>query len=133
MLDNRQKYFDDIVKRDSSQMKWHEGWTNRLKNLENNANKMIQEGFYTPPYYNEITPFDKGYKGNLQPIGDIPDRDAKRNKYQYNRNKAIERGILKMYQWIILVLIIYLNMGIILHKMETLILNVHLMTWLLGK
>ena len=95
MLHNRQKYFDDIVKQNPSQMKWHEGWTNRLKNLENYANKMIQDGFYTPPYYNEITPFDEGYKGNLKPVGDIPDREAKRNKYQYNRNKAIERGHIK--------------------------------------
>ena len=30
MQNNRQKYFDDIVKRDPSQMKWHEGWTYRL-------------------------------------------------------------------------------------------------------
>lgn len=95
MLDNRQKYFDDIVKHNPSQRKWHEGWTNRLKTLENNANKMIQDGFYTPPYYNEITPFDEGYKGNLKPVGDIPDREAKKNKYQYNRNKAIERGHIK--------------------------------------
>ena len=99
MLDNRRKYFDDIVRQHigttKDQSENIEGWYNRLTKLENNANKMIQDGFYTPPYYNEITPFDEGYKGNLKPVGDIPDREAKRNKYQYNRNKAIERGHIK--------------------------------------
>lgn len=95
MIDNRRKYYDDNVKHNPRQMEFREGWENRLKDLENNANKMINEGFYTPSYYNEITPFDKGYKGNLQPVGDIPDREAKRNKYQYNRNKAIEKGYIK--------------------------------------
>ncbi len=133
MLDNRQKYFDDIVKRSPDQMVFYDGWKNRLKNLENNANKMINEGFYTPPYYNEITPFDKGYKGNLQPVGDIPDRDAKRNKYQYNRNKAIEKGYIKIYQWITLALTTNLRLVITLLKTENLILSVRLMTWLLGK
>ena len=133
MLDNRQKYFDDIVKRSPDQMVFYDGWKNRLKNLENNANKMINEGFYTPPYYNEITPFDKGYKGNLQPVGDIPDRDAKRNKYQYNRNKAIEKGYIKIYQWITLALTTNIRLVITLLKTENLILSVRLMTWLLGK
>lgn len=95
MIDNRRKYYDDIVKHNPRQMEFCEGWENRLKDLENNANKMINEGFYTPSYYNEITPFDKGYKGNLQPVGDILDREAKRNKYQYNRNKAIEKDYIK--------------------------------------
>ena len=95
MLDNRRKYFDKIIERNPSQIEFRDGWENRLKNLEENANKMIQDGFYTPPYYNELTPFDSGYKGNLQPVGDIPNREAKRNKYQYNRNKADERGYIK--------------------------------------
>lgn len=95
MLDNRKKYFDNIIKRDSKQVVFKDGWDERLKRLEINANKMIQEGFYKPSYYDELTPFDEGYNGNLNPVGDIPNRDAKRNKYQYNRNKAKEKGYIK--------------------------------------
>lgn len=99
MLDNRKQYYDDIIKYDISQMEFKEGWDNRLKMLENNANKMINEGFFVPSYYKELTPFDKGYKGNLTPVDEIPDRDAKRNKYQYNRNKAIEKGFIKKTEY----------------------------------
>ncbi len=95
MLDNRRKYYDDIVKHDASQAVFKDGWNNRLNNLENNANKMISDGFYRPSYYDELTPFDKGYNGNLNPVEEIPNRDFKRNKYQYNRNKAKEAGYIK--------------------------------------
>ncbi len=95
MLDKRKEHYDNIISKDASQLEFKDGWYNRLKTLENNANKMIKDGFYKPDYYDEITPFDKGYKGNLNPVGEIPDRDAKRNKYQYNRNKAVEAGIIK--------------------------------------
>lgn len=52
----------------------------KKNNLEKNANKMISDGFYRPSYYDELTPFDKGYNGNLNPVEEIPNRDAKGNK-----------------------------------------------------
>lgn len=95
MLDERKKYYDNIIERLPEQGKYREGWYNRLNTLENNANKMIEKGFYQPPYYKEKTPFDDGYDGNLKPVGNINNKEAIRNKYQYNRNKAIEKGYIK--------------------------------------
>ena len=94
MLDNRKKYYDSLSTQ-PQQGKFLEGWYNRLKTLENGANQMIKEGFYVPSYYSELTPFDDGYKGNLKPVGNIPNKEAKRNKYQYNRNWAKQRGYIK--------------------------------------
>lgn len=56
---------------------------------------MIETGFYQPIYYNEKTPFDDEYNGNLNSVGNIENREFKRNKYQYNRNKAIQNGYIK--------------------------------------
>ena len=95
MLDNRKKYYDDIISKNAKQLEFKDGWYSRLKTLENNANQMIKDGIFRPSYYKDVTPFDEGYKGNLNPVGDIPDRESKRNKYQYYRNKAVERGLLK--------------------------------------
>lgn len=95
MLDNRKKYYDNIIKNNPSQEKFKVGWYNRLNLLETNANKMIESGFYQPAYYNEKTPFDDGYKGNLNSVGNIENKEFKRNKYQYNRNKAIQNGYIK--------------------------------------
>ena len=94
MLNNRKRYYESLMIQ-PERRKFLDGWYRRLNLIENGANQMINEGFYRPSYYNELTPFDDGYKGNLEPVGNIPNKEAKRNKYQYNRNWAIERGYIK--------------------------------------
>lgn len=88
MLENRKKYYENIIFNQPSQGVFKEGWDNRLKFLENSANKMVESGFYIPPYYNEITPFDEGYEGPLTSRTNADNKMALRNKYQYNLNKA---------------------------------------------
>ena len=82
------KYYENIIFNQPSQGVFKEGWDNRLKFLENSANKMVESGFYIPPYYNEITPFDEGYEGPLISRTNADNKMALRNKYQYNLNKA---------------------------------------------
>ncbi len=95
MLENRKKHYENQAKQPNL-AQFKEVWFNRLKDVENNANKIINEGLWRPDYYNEITPFDKGYNGSLNQVDEnIPDRQNKRNKYQYLRNKAIQDGIIK--------------------------------------
>lgn len=71
-----------------------EGWLNRVKYLERDADQMIEKGIYTPPYINDKTPFDSNYQGSLQKVpADINTQKVK-NKYQYllNKQKQITGG-----------------------------------------
>lgn len=94
MLENRRKHYDKQSAL-PGQAGFREGWYNRQENLEKFSEKILKDGLWRPSYYNELTPFDDGYDGNLKPVGDIPNKEKKRNKYQYNRNKAIQNGIIK--------------------------------------
>ena len=45
MLSNRRKYYDNIILNNPKQEKFREGWYNRLKILEQNANKLNNMNF----------------------------------------------------------------------------------------
>ena len=95
-LKDRKSFYDNLIKRKPSQEEHRKGWYNRLKDIENNMNEIVNKGYYTPPYQNEKTPYDKNfndpnlntdfhnYKQNeLQNI---------KNKYLYLKNRGVSTG-----------------------------------------
>ena len=96
-LENRKKYYDRIIELHPEKQGYRQGWYNRLRDVEDNINKIVEEGLYTPPYDNEITPFDEEYEGIIK-IGDKKDGSKytpeelkrARNKYLYMQYKKGE-------------------------------------------
>ena len=99
VINGRLKHYENQKKIKPSQEKYFEGWQNRLRDVERNANKLIQDPKYKPKYNNSITPFDKGYNGAMQ----LTEKDLKkspeelersRNKYLYiMNNKGLPTGM----------------------------------------
>ena len=79
-----------MINRRPDQKVFEKGWMNRLKQVEDNANSMITNGFYTPSYANSITPFDEEYSGELKRVDNLDsyERERLKNKYQYLLNKS---------------------------------------------
>ena len=94
-LKERAKFHNVDIEKNPMQKEFKEGWFNRLKTLENNMNEIVNKGYYVPPYQNEITPFDKEYKGelNTESINKLSEKERqnKRNKYLYLINKNKEK------------------------------------------
>ena len=95
-LKERAKFHNIDIDKNPNQKEFKEGWFNRLKDLENNMNDIVNKGYYIPTYQNEITPFDKEYKGNLKKIDTGKLSKIKiqslRNKYLYLQNKNNENN-----------------------------------------
>ena len=73
---------------------------NRLKIVEENIDKIVDEGLYAPPYKNKITPFDKNYEykdsikiGTKKDGKFYSDKEIRsmKNKYLYLQNKKEEK------------------------------------------
>lgn len=90
-LKDRKTYYNNLIKIKPKQEEHREGWYNRLKDLENNMNEIINKSYYTPPYQNEQTPYDKGFNNpNLNTNFKNYEQDELqniRNKYLYLKNK----------------------------------------------
>ena len=90
-LKERAKYHNIDIKDNPKQKEFEQGWFNRLRDLENNMNDIVNKKYYIPPYHNDITPFDKGYNGpiNTEAMKNLSEseRQNKRNKYLYILNK----------------------------------------------
>lgn len=90
---DRKNFYDNLIKRKPSQEENRQGWYNRLNDIEQNMNDIVEKGYYKPKYYDDITPFDKNYSGPLKKIEikDEKELQNKRNKYQYlyNKNKSL--------------------------------------------
>ena len=90
-LKDRKTYYNNLIKIKPKQEEHREGWYNRLKDLENNMNEIINKSYYTPPYQNEQTPYDKGFNNpNLNTDFKNYEQDELqniRNKYLYLKNK----------------------------------------------
>ena len=54
-----------------------QGWYNRLRDIENNMNELVNKEYYTPPYQNEETPYDKNFN----------DPNLNRNFTNYNQSE----------------------------------------------
>ena len=94
-LKNRKIFYKNLIDRRPDQKVFEKGWMIRLKQVEDNANSMITNGFYTPSYANSITPFDEEYSGELKRVDnlDFYERERLKNKYQYLLNKrSIQTG-----------------------------------------
>jgi len=78
-----------LIQKRPDQKEFEEGWMNRLKKVENNMNELINNGYYTPPYANEATPFDDNYNGPLKKVDNLNKSETQnlKNKYQYLLNK----------------------------------------------
>ena len=94
----RKKFYENRIKERPDQIKFQEGWNNRLRDIEINANKLIEQPEYKPEYQNNITPFDEGYEGPLkltpEELKKSPEELKRaRNKYLYILNqKGIPTG-----------------------------------------
>lgn len=88
-LNNRKRFYNNIIKSDPTQKSFEQGWMNRLNDVEKNMNYMVDSGFYSPSYIKEGTPFDVGYSGELNVDKNMPELERSRlkNKYQYLKNK----------------------------------------------
>ena len=91
-LKNRKTFYENLIKRKPSQEENRQGWYNRLKDIENNMNEIINKGYYTPSYQNEQTPYDKGFN-NINLNNDFHNYRQEelqniRNKYLYLKNKT---------------------------------------------
>ena len=90
-LKDRKTFYENLIRRKPSQEENRQGWYNRLKDIENNMNEIINKGYYTPPYQNEQTPYDQGFNNpNLNT--DFKNYEQNelqniRNKYLYLKNK----------------------------------------------
>lgn len=97
VLDGRRKFYDNRILQNPSQIKYIEGWKNRLNDIEKNANKLLENPDYKPKYQDSITPFDEEYSGVLKPVTEnlTPEqRESKRNKYLYMlNNKGMPTGL----------------------------------------
>lgn len=97
VLDGRRKFYDNRLLQNPSQIKYIEGWKNRLNAIEQNANKLMQNPDYRPKYQDSVTPFDEGYSGALKPVSErfTPEElESKRNKYLYMlNNKGMPTGL----------------------------------------
>ena len=94
-LKNRKIFYKNLIDRRPDQKVFEKGWMSRLKQVEDNANSMITNGFYTPSYANSITPFDEEYSGELKRVDNLDsyERERLKNKYQYLLNKrSIQTG-----------------------------------------
>lgn len=90
-LKDRKNYYDKLIKRIPSQEENRQGWYNRLTDIENNMNEIVNKGYYTPQYHKNQTPYDKDFNNtninidfsryNAQELQNI------KNKYQYLENK----------------------------------------------
>ena len=93
-LKNRALYYEKLIKAKPSQEIHREGWMNRLRDLEQNMNALVNEKFYIPPYQNELTPFDNNYSGPLQKVDTKGKNELTiknmRNKYLYLIHKTNE-------------------------------------------
>ena len=91
-LKDRKTFYDNLIKRKPDQEEHREGWYNRLNDIENNMNEIVNKGYYTPPYQNELTPYDKGYNNpNLNTdFSNYKESELQniKNKYLYLKNKA---------------------------------------------
>lgn len=89
-LNNRKNFYKNLINRRPDQKVFEKGWMSRLKQVEDNANSMITNGFYTPSYANSITPFDEEYSGELKRVDNLDsyERERLKNKYQYLLNKS---------------------------------------------
>jgi len=90
MLNVRRQKYKDTVEKYPSQKENLQGWLNRVDNLEKEAEKMLKDGFYIPPYAGISTPFDNNYDGNLKVPSELSaeKQQALKNKYQYLFNKT---------------------------------------------
>lgn len=90
-LNDRKTYYDNLIRRKPLQEENRQGWYNRLKDVENNMNEIVNNGYYSPPYQNRQTPYDENFSNinlntnftlyNPQELQNI------KNKYQYLENK----------------------------------------------
>lgn len=92
-LKNRKVFYNNLIKRSPDQKVFEEGWMKRLKDVENNMNEIVNNGYYVPPYANEVTPFDDNYYGSLKKVKNLNKSENQnlKNKYQYllNKNETI--------------------------------------------
>ena len=90
-LKDRKTFYENLIRRKPNQEENRQGWYNRLKDIENNMNGIINKGYYTPPYQNEITPYDKNFNNsNLNTdFHNYKHEELQniRNKYLYLQNK----------------------------------------------
>lgn len=89
MLEQRKSTYNQRVIDDPTQKEFHEGWLNRVKDIEKNANKLIKNETFKPSYSKNTTPFDDDYKGSLRnpEISDPIKKQSLKNKYQYLLHK----------------------------------------------
>lgn len=99
VIHGRLKHYERRKEEVPSQKKYIEGWINRLKDVEKNANKLIENPKYRPKYQDSITPFDEGYNGVFQltkeDLKKSPEELTRaRNKYLYILNeKGMPTGL----------------------------------------
>ena len=87
----RKQHYYNQVHKDYSQRKFLKGWLNRLEKIEQRAVKLIKEPEFSNIYsLNQKTPFDDDYKGVLNKVENISNKEKEylKNKYEYilNRN-----------------------------------------------
>jgi len=85
-LKDRKSFYDNLIKRKPSQEEHRKGWYNRLKDIENNMNEIVNKGYYTPPYQNEKTPYDKNFN---DPNLNTDFHNYKQNELQNIKNKYL--------------------------------------------
>lgn len=90
-LKDRKIFYDNLILRKPSQEENRQGWYNRLKDIENNMNEIVNKGYYSPPYQNMLTPYDENFK-NININTDFAHYSPQKlqnikNKYQYIKNK----------------------------------------------
>lgn len=96
-LKDRKTYYEDLIKAKPKREKYREGWMNRLNDIKNNLDDIVNKGYYRPPYYNELTPYDEGFGNiNLKTSSQIKingkaptsqEMQSIKNKYQYYKHK----------------------------------------------
>lgn len=93
-LKDRKSYYDNLIKQRPNQAENRQGWYNRLKDIENNMNEIVNKKYYVPPYQAEKTPYDKGYNNkNLNSdFRNFTNEQLQniRNKYLYLEHKQIQ-------------------------------------------
>ena len=96
-LEERKKFHENDIRKHPSQERFREGWNNRINDMRNNMDDMVNQGYYRPPYYNEATPYDNNFgdinlkkPAEIRINGQVPTEmqiQSIKNKYQYYKHK----------------------------------------------
>ncbi|MCR5261205.1 MAG: hypothetical protein K6C94_05145 [Candidatus Gastranaerophilales bacterium] len=95
LIEIRKQHYYNQVHKDYSQRKFLKGWLNRLNKIEQRADKLIKEAEFSNIYSsNQKTPFDDDYKGVLNKVENLPNKEKEylKNKYEYILNKNNEKS-----------------------------------------